>query len=378
MLFRRLEASRADACRGTGCFEDAHTVRVHLAADSQEIRLIASHVLIATGSSPVRPRLFPFGDRGIYDSDSILELDRLPKSLAVIGGGVIGSEYACTFAALGTRVHLIDSRDVLLPFLDHEVSRALAAAMERGGVEFHWNERAESCLSHGADGFDLSLSSGKSVAAEAVLVAAGRKSNTGTLNLPAAGVAANDRGLIAVNEHYQTQAPHIYAAGDVIGFPALASTSMQQARIAMRHAFGEHCEAAVSTVLPAGIYTIPEAGMVGETEEALRQKGVDYAIGRAPYHANPRGRIIGDPDGFLKLLFHRGDMKLLGAHVVGELATELVHLGMMGMMAGFTADTYAEMCFNIPTLGDLYKLAALDALSRVRNGRPLVEEEGAR
>ena len=376
MLQARLEDSHAAVYRGTGFFADAHTVRIQVASGG-EVDLAARYVLIATGSSPIRPPLFPFSERGIYDSDSILNLDCVPRSLAVIGGGVIGSEYACTFAALGTQVHLIDGRDLLLPFLDKEVSHALAAAMERGGVRFHWKERAERCTKHGADGFELTLSSGKPVLVDAVLVAAGRKSNTANLNLSAAGVSANERGLITVDEHYRTQTAHVYAAGDVIGFPALASTSMLQARVAMSHAFNDSFEASAFNLLPAGIYTIPEVGMVGETEESLRQKGVDFVVGRGPYLASPRGRIIGDSDGFLKLLFRCGDMQLLGVHVIGEQATEMVHLGMIGMMAGFTADKFAKACFNIPTLGDLYKTAALDALAQVRRCQPHAEKGAA-
>jgi NAD(P) transhydrogenase len=370
MLTDRLDWSGAVVYRGMGSFGDTHTIRVR-SNDGADTFLRGEHILIATGSAPVRPSMFPFGVPGVYDSDSILQLDRLPKSMAVIGGGVIGSEYACTFAALGTRVHLIDGRDVLLPFLDLELSRAVARAMERNGVEFHWNARAESCTS--ADGaIRLTLSSRESLEIDAVLVAAGRRSNTSSLNLAAAGLTANDRGLIHVDENYRTEVPHIYAAGDVIGFPALASTSLQQGRLAVRHALGQ-CDSGALPLLPAGVYTIPEVGMVGETEQSLERAKVDYLVGRGPYKANPRGRIIGDLDGFLKLLFRREDMKLLGVHAVGEQATELVHIGMIAMLTNSTAHLLAEACFNLPTLGGLYKLAALDAISRALTGRSLVE-----
>jgi NAD(P) transhydrogenase len=206
-----------------------------------------------------------------------------------------------------------------------------------------------------------------------VLVAAGRKSNTGKLNLAAAGLTANERGLIRVDEHYRSSVPHIYAAGDVIGFPALASTSMQQARLAIRHAFGSEGPSATPRFLPTGVFTIPEAGMVGETEEALQQKNVDYVIGRGPYLGNARGRIIGDSEGLLKLLFRRADGKLLGVHVIGEQAAELVHIGMIAMTMGATTQLFEESCFNMPTLGELYKLATLDALLRIRKGRSLTD-----
>jgi len=373
MISQRLEASKADIYRGTGSLIDPHTVGVRPPNSEGVISLRASHILIATGSAPVRPPLFPFGSGGVYDSDTILDLDRLPETLAVAGAGVIGSEYASTFAALGARVHLIEGRDALLPFLDAEMSRTLAAAMSCAGVQFHWNERAEACVREETGKIKLTLSSGKLLAVDAVLVAAGRRSNVEKLNLSTAGITSSDRGLIAVDEHFRTQAPHIYAAGDVIGFPALASTSMQQARLAMRHAFGQGAANHAFRLLPAGVYTIPEVGMVGETEDSLKRKGVDYVVGRGPYQANARGRIIGEKHGFLKLLFGRQDMKLLGAHAIGEQATELVHIGMMAMLTNSTAELFDEACFNLPSLGELYKFASLDAISRQSNGRGLIE-----
>jgi NAD(P) transhydrogenase len=195
-----------------------------------------------------------------------------------------------------------------------------------------------------------------------VLVAAGRKSNTEKLNLAAAGVAVGERGVIQVDDHFRTTLPHVYAAGDVIGFPALASTSMEQGRRAVRHALGVENGAGMSPLLPNGIYTIPEVSMVGETEESLKKQGVDYVVGRARYQDNARGRIIGDLDGFLKLLFRRSDMKLLGVHIMGEQATEIVHVGLMAMLSGCTADIFVEACFNAPTLGALYKSATIDAM----------------
>jgi NAD(P) transhydrogenase len=218
----------------------------------------------------------------------------------------------------------------------------------------------------------LTLTSGKTLEVDAVLVAAGRKSNVEHLNLAAAGVSANERGLIAVDEYFRTAVPHIYAAGDVIGFPALASTSMQQAWIAMKHAFGQLTSPELK-VLPTGVYTIPEVGMIGETEQALKSRGADYVVGLAPYQVSGRGSIVGDKDGFLKLLFAKSDMKLLGAHAIGEQATELIHVGMMAMLTGAPASVFEEACFNTPTLSELYKTASLDATSRVTRGRSLFE-----
>ena len=370
MITNRLRDQKADIFYGAASFVDPHTVRlcaarsrfagsVPLVPDGETL-LNGERILIATGSSPIRPPLFPFGDPGVYDSDTILELDRLPKTLAVVGSGVIGCEYGCTFAALGTRVYIIDGRDTLLPFLDREVSRALVAGMERQGVSFHWNERVLACAAT-ESGVTLTLSSGESLAADAVLVAAGRNSNTESLNLAAAGVVTGERGLIRVDDHFRTNVPHIYAAGDVIGFPALASASMEQARCAVRFALGLEVPE-FSRFLPNGIYTIPEVSMVGETEESLRLQGVDYVVGRAGYDGNARGRIIGDRDGFLKLLFRKQDRKLLGVHIIGEQATEVVHIGLMAMLTGCTANVFMEACFNAPTLGALYKSATIDAL----------------
>jgi len=360
-LTQLTQSLNIDFFPGIAAFENPNTVRVSDHSNG-ELALQGERILIATGSSPVRPAPFPFDQPHIYDSDTILSLDQLPKSMAVAGAGVIGSEYACIFAELGVEVHLIDGRDTLLPFLDAEVSRALAAAMEANGIRFHRNERIQECTVTGPNQIKLKLSSGREQPVEAVLVAAGRKSNTAELNLAAAGVPVGERGLVQVDEHYRTFVPHIYAAGDVIGFPALASTGLEQGYRAVCHAFSLEARDGLPSLLPTGIFTIPEASMVGETEESLKKKGVDYVVGRAPYANSVRGRIIGDTNGFLKLLFRRSDLKLLGVHVLGEHATELVHLGLMAMLAGGTARTFDEACFNIPTLSELYKFASRTVL----------------
>jgi NAD(P) transhydrogenase len=374
-ITERLKTLNAEIFRGTGSFVDAHTIRVELnlggreADTSQpegEIYLRGEKILIATGSSPVRPDIFPFGQGEIYDSDTVLNLVSIPKILAVVGAGVIGAEYACTFRALGAEVHIVDGREVLLPFLDAEVSRALTGACQRNGIVFHWNERVQKCIP--SDGVRLELSSGAILTANAVLVAAGRQSNTAQLGLEKAGVKTGERGLVHVNEHFQTNIEHIYAAGDAIGFPALASTSMEQARRAARHALNLPGRT-ISPLLPAGIYTIPEVSMVGETEESLQKKGTAYITGRSNYRENARGRIIGDQDGFLKLLFRQGDLKLIGVHVMGELATEVVHIGLIAMMCDASANLFVEACLNMPTLGILYKTATLDALQKLQKSQ---------
>jgi NAD(P) transhydrogenase len=357
----RLAERAVEVLHGTASFVDAHTVRVVNAAD-QETWLRGKTILVATGSSPVRPSLFPFEHPRVHDSDEILEIKTLPERLAVVGAGVVGAEYACTFAALGVDVHLIDGRELLLPFLDREISAAITKGMQQQGVRFHWKERVVECRASENREVALTLSSGTELSASDVLVAAGRSSNTAQLNLSAAGIAPGQRGLIPVNQYCQSEVPDIYAAGDVIGAPALAATSMEQARVAMCHAFGMPIKKEAAALLPTGIYTIPEASMAGQTEEQVRKTGIDYFVGRAPYSLNPRGRLIGDEHGFLKLIFRRDDLRLLGVHAVGEQATELVHIGLMAMLTDATADLFNHACFNYPSLGDLYKYATYDVL----------------
>ncbi|MFM8271431.1 MAG: Si-specific NAD(P)(+) transhydrogenase [Gemmata sp.] len=349
--------------QGDGRFADPHTVRVtRPTPPGGELDLKAEKVVIATGSCPVRPPVFPFEHARVHDSDELLFITSIPRSLAVIGGGVIGSEYACMFAALGVRVHLIDGRNALMPFLDPELSFALAESMERQGVVFHWNEQVNKCHAPRSGELELALTSGKELAVEHVLVCAGRTSHADRLCPAAAGFGLTPRGLIPVDEHFRTTTPHIYAVGDVIGFPALASTSAEQGRVAACHAFGSNAKEALAQHLPAGIYTIPEISSVGMTEAQAREKNIPIVIGRADYDQNPRGKIIGDKTGFLKLVFEREELKLLGAHVIGEQATELIHVAVTAMMTGGGANLFLSTCFNYPTLGDLYKLATHDAL----------------
>jgi NAD(P) transhydrogenase len=362
--------------QGTGSFADPNSVKiVHPAPPGGYSLLQAEKIVIAIGSSPCRPTLFPFEHNRVHDSDELLYITAMPRSLAVIGAGVIGSEYACMFAALGTRVHLIDGRDCLLPFLDPDLSKALALAMEKQGVVFHWKANVEKCSAPKVGEIEVKLSTGVELAVDHLLVCAGRTSPTAALNPAAAGIGLSSRGLIPVDEHFRTTVPHIYAVGDVIGFPALASTSSEQGRVAACHACNSDFKKKVSSVLPAGIYTIPEVSTAGLTEPQAKEKGIDYVVGRGDYAHNPRGQIIGDKTGFLKLIFARENMLLLGVHVIGELATEVVHIGLVAMMAGGGADLFMNTCFNYPTLGDLYKLATADALlKRNKIGNPEVLE----
>src|SRR6266545_605816 len=364
-VVENLRRHNVDTYRGTGSFVDAHTIRVD-AEGAAPASLSADFVLIATGSSPRRPPLFPFDDHRVWDSDEIVNMGFMPGRMAVVGGGIIGCEYACTFAALGVEVFIVDGRAELLDFLDRDIWEALAKTMTELGVRFVTGEDVLDCAS-GEDSVGLTLASGKTIEADAVLVAAGREANTGHLNLQAAGIAADDRGRLSVNERYQTEVEHIYAAGDAIGFPGLASTSMEQARMAMVHAFDLKYKKSAARVLPLGIFTIPEVSLAGETEKTLTAKGVRYVAGRAFYDGNPRGRIIGDTSGLLKLLFGEGDMKLLGVSVVGESATELVHVGLVALMMEADNSLFIETCFNYPTLGQLYKYATYDAMGKRRS-----------
>lgn len=363
----RLHNRHAKLVRGDGSFVDSHTIQVK-APDGTLSLLHAEHILIATGSSPVRPPEFPFDHPRVHDSDEILDIKEVPKRLAVVGAGVIGAEYACTFAALGVEVHLIDGRDGLLPFLDHDISTAITAAMTRNGVRFHWKERVVACSAPPTGEVQLTLSSGAVMGFTDVLVASGRCSNTDSLNLAVAGIEPGKRGLVPVNEWFQTVVPHIYAAGDAVGPPALAATGMEQARVAVCHAF-DLTKKTAATILPTGIYTIPEASMAGQSEQAVKESGVPYVVGRASYRDNPRGRMTGDQDGLLKLIFRKSDMRLLGVHVVGEQATELVHIGLMALMTDGGAELFNRVCFNYPTLGDLYKYATYDAMTQGMDGQ---------
>lgn len=358
---QNMAAHCVDVFQGKGRLTDAHEVIVR--RPGHEEKLTADVVLVATGSKPLHPPLFPFGAQGIYDSDTILQMEEVPHSLVVVGAGVIGCEYACTFAALGIPVTLVEPRSPLLNFLDSEMSQRLQERMADLGVTFRLPDAVEAVdIEDGR--ITLGLKSGTSVQSAAVLVAMGRTANTRGLGLEDAGVTFGERDRVLVNAHFQTSVPHIYAAGDVIGFPALASTGMEQARVAIAHAFALYPKDALAPTLPYGLYTIPELSMAGETEELLKKQGVPYVVGRASYATNARGQIIGDGGGFLKLIFRREDMKLLGVHVLGESASELVHIGLTAILLGGTAQLFIETCYNYPTLSETYKYATYNALAQ--------------
>jgi NAD(P) transhydrogenase len=357
-----LAAHNIDLIGGAASFEDAKTVTVKALKGTTQLR--ADVILIATGSYPHRPPEIPFDDTTVFDSDSILQMDRIPKSLVVVGGGVIGCEYASIFTALGVEVSLLDGRDRVLPFLDAELSQALRERLVGLGVKFHLGERMGP-ITRTPKGAHIELPSGKTIESEAALFAAGRRGAVDGLALEKAGLAVNKRGYIEVNQDYQTAVSSIYAAGDVIGFPALASTSMEQGRIAVCHAFGFQYKKRIAPMLPMGVYTIPEISAVGETEESCKEKGIAFETGRAHYSNNARGMITGDSAGLMKLVFRKDNRQLLGVHIIGESATELIHLGMMALESGGTIDLFIDFVFNYPTLSEMYKYAAYDGLGNL-------------
>jgi NAD(P) transhydrogenase len=364
-ISRNLDRHHVTRIRGNAEFAAADEIVVRDDAGHEIQRLSADVVLIATGSSPLRPPGVPFDDPDVEDSDTILDLDRIPDSLAVVGGGVIGCEYACIFGALGTKIRIIEGRDCLMGFLDREMSDGLRAGLERGGHQIRLGDAVSAIERIPGDCLRIRLKSGAELRVDKVLYSAGRVGNTQGLGLDRAGVGMDAKGRILVNEHFQTSAPHVYAAGDVIGSPALASVSMEQGRVAMCHAFDLAYKTRVSPLTPFGVYTIPEISMAGATEDQLSKAGVEFEVGRARHQDNARGQITGERDGLLKLLFEVPSKKLLGVHIIGEGATELIHIGQMVMTASGTIDVFIDSVFNFPTLSELYKYAAYDGLGRV-------------
>jgi NAD(P) transhydrogenase len=354
---------RIDFIRGTACFEDAHTLAVQKPEGETE-RIYGDIILIATGSRPSRPPGIPFDTECVFDSDTILHMDRIPKSMIVVGGGVIGCEYASIFTALGVKVTLVDGRERPLSFLDEEISNCLAERLTAWGLQLVAKARPASTERRDS-AVRLTLASGQVLEAETALFSTGRAAVVDGLGLERPGVEMSPYGLVKVNEAFQTSVPNIYAAGDVIGFPALASTSMEQGRVAVCHAFKITYKQRVPEMLPLGIYTIPEISAVGETEESCEKKGIAYEVGRAHYSNNARGMIIGDTGGMLKLVFRRDDRRLLGVHIIGEGATDLVHIGMMAMEFGGRLDNLIDSVFNYPTLSETYKAAAYDGLGNL-------------
>jgi len=363
VITNQLERNDVEVIQGTASFVGPHTIQVSMKGVDVDT-LHAPVIVIATGSRPRRPDDIPLNDVTICDSDSILFTEAIPKSMIVLGGGVIGCEYASMFASFGIKVTLFDRRLELLRFVDQEIVQALIYHMRTNGVTMRLGEELDKVATDENGRVVTSLKSGKTIVTDMLLYAMGRMANTDQLNLSAAGLTADKTGQLKVNEYYQTEVPHIYAAGDVIGFPGLASTSMEQGRLASCHAFKVE-QSSLPKVLPYGIYTIPEISTVGKTEEELTKEGVPYEVGRAFYKEIARGQIVGDLEGLLKLLFHRTTLELLGVHIIGDGATELVHIGQAVLTYGGKVDFFVHNVFNYPTLAECYRTAALDGINRL-------------
>ncbi|MDH5741801.1 MAG: Si-specific NAD(P)(+) transhydrogenase [Nitrospira sp.] len=358
----QMARNRIDMIFGSASFLDAHRLCIRHRNDS--IEHTADFIVIAVGTEPSRPSDIPFDDISIIDSDGLLTLKRLPSSIIIVGGGVIGTEYASILAALGISTTLIDKRPRLLEFADAEIIEMFQRKLKESGVILYHEEEVVEIKRGQNNSIDVRLRHAKPLQASTLMYAIGRVGATKELNLEAAGLKSDNRGRLSVNEHFQTSVPHIYAAGDVIGFPALASTSMQQGRHASCHAFG-YPDRIDNSLLPYGIYSIPQISMVGASEEELTQADVPYAVGIAHYREIARGLLMGDETGMLKLLFHRRTHEVLGVHVIGEGATELIHIGQAVMAFHGKIDYFIDTVFNYPTLADCYKVAALDGINRL-------------
>jgi NAD(P) transhydrogenase len=354
--------NRVDMIYGKASFADTHRLRIEGSTGAAEHT--ADFIVIAVGTVPARPPEVPFDDESIIDTDGILRLKRIPDSLTIVGGGVIGTEYASILAALGVPVTLIDKRPRLLEFVDEEIIAALQTQMREIGVTLYHDEEVLAIEKEADHHINVCLKQAKPIHTNTLMYAVGREGATRDLNLESIGLTPDQRGRLFVNAHFQTSIPHIYAAGDVIGFPALASTSMQQGRHASCHAFGVS-DRTDTDLLPFGIYAIPEISMVGKNEEELAREDVPYGVGIARYREIARGQLIGDETGMLKLLFHRQSRELLGVHAIGEGATELIHIGQAVMAFKGRLEYFIDTVFNYPTLAECYKVAALDGINRL-------------
>ncbi len=362
MINFQLQRNHVEVIRGHANFIDSHTIEVTHA--ERKSRLHAERFLVATGAHPCKPDHFEFDGVHVLSSDDILRIPKIPRALTVIGGGVIGLEYASMFAALQVPVTVVDGRARLLEFFDKEIIDALVFRLRSLGVMFRLGEVVESCRVRGENDVETRLQSGKVILSDCVLVSAGRVSASAGMGLESIGVKLEAQGRIAVNKSFETTVPNIYAAGDVIGFPALASTSAEQGRLACCHAFGVPQEE-TEVPLPYGIYAIPEIGVVGKSEEELTKQSIPYEVGTARYSESARGHLIGDQDGLLKILAHRETGEILGVHAVGEQATELIHIGQAILYYRGTLDYLLRAVFNYPSLAGCYKIAALSIYNKI-------------
>jgi NAD(P) transhydrogenase len=358
----QLSRNSIELLTGTACFVDPQTIAVDNSRGRQEYK--AETIIIATGTKPAVSTRVPINGRNIINSDQILQMPDIPKTFIVVGGGVIGVEYTCMFAALGVRVILVEKRPRLLEFADAEMVEALSYHLRDHRVTMRLSEEVASVEENAEGQVVANLESKKKITGDALLYAIGRQGNVDELNLAAAGLEADNRGRIAVDADYRTKQPHIYAAGDVIGFPSLASVSMEQGRIAAAHAFGKTIHSNPENY-PYGIYTIPEISFIGKTEEQLTDEDVPYEVGVAYYREIARGQIRGDTTGRLKIIFHRETKLVLGVHIIGEGASELLHIGQAVMILGGTVEYFVNTVFNYPTLAECYKAAAFNGLNKL-------------
>ncbi len=347
---------------GTARFVDPHTLEVEALDQMHVVR--GQNFLIACGTRPARHPDIPFDGKRVLASDQFFQMDGIPKELIIVGGGVIGLEFASMLSALNVIITLIEQRPAVLDFVDNEISEALCYHMRRQGAIFRLGERVINVETDAKGRVVANLESGKRIHGDALLYAVGRQANTDLIALEAAGLTAGPRGKLLVDNNFQTAVPHIYAAGDVIGFPSLASTSMEQGRLASCHLFGAPAQASQGK-LPYGIYTIPEISMVGETELSLTQAKIPFEVGIAKYEELAKAQIVGDQTGMLKILFHPDTRKILGVHAIGESATEIIHIGQAVMALGGTMDYFRETVFNYPTFAEAYKVAGLNGLNKL-------------
>ncbi len=370
VMAREIEVIKAQLRRnyvsileGDARFLDAHTIEVKSEEGSQLVR--GQHILIACGTRPAHNTEIPIDGRRIFDSDQVHCLEEIPRDLIIVGAGIIGLEYASMFAALGVKVTLLDQRPILLDFVDREIVESLCFQLRQLGTVFRLGEKVVSVgFDEEKDRVFAKLASGKNVHGQGLLYTIGRQTNGDVLNLESAGLSPESRGKLSVNEHFQTAVPHIYAAGDVIGFPALASTSMEQGRLASCHMFGKPGKMPPN-LIPYGIYTIPEISMVGQTEEQLTHENINYEVGLARYAELAKGQMLGDEQGLLKLLFDPDSLKLLGVHAIGDRAAEIIHIGQVVLTMGASIEYFRDAVFNYPTLAEAYKVAALDGLNKL-------------
>ncbi len=360
----QLMRNRVDLLEGLGRFTDPHTIEIEDPTRREKLTISGKYIVIATGTTPARPSGVEFDDDRVLDSDGILDLKSLPASMVVVGAGVIGIEYASMFAALGTKVTVVEKRSDMLDFVDPEIIEALKFHLRDLAVTFRFGEEV-TAVDVGASGTITTLASGKQIPADTVMYSAGRQGQTDRLDLQNAGLEAESRGRIFVDDKFRTKVEHIYAVGDVIGFPALAATSMEQGRLAAYHAFGEACDG-ITDLQPIGIYSIPEISYVGATEVELTKNSIPYEVGVSRYRELARGAIAGDSYGMLKLLVSTDDLRILGVHIFGTNATELVHIGQAVMGCGGSVEYLVDAIFNYPTFSEAYKVAALDVMNKVR------------